>query len=171
MKHDSKKQIPLLFALALTVFLCACGASGGNATRSLQLGGSSFYVTIPSSFKEDVMSLEEIADDQVGRYNSDESKLSFDVYQFSKEGYPDALVDFITQEAEEYDASEVVTDAYINGVAVGCYRAVEERDEAPYDTITYAFENGKEYVEIVFWLDGEQSASEAADIINSLMER
>ena len=80
-------------------------------TRLLRLGSSLFAVSIPTSFVTGELTEEDIADDQVAYYHSDETLLDFDIYQFSKEGYPDTLAEFVTAEAAEYDAAEIVTDA------------------------------------------------------------
>ena len=101
-------------------------------------------------------------------YRSDDILVDFDVYQFSKEGYPDALADFVTQEAAEYNATEIVTDATINDIPVGYYRSVEESEGVSYNVITYAFEGEGEYVEVAFWLDGDNAEEIAAGIINTL---
>ena len=137
-------------------------------TRVLQLGTSAFSVTIPSYFIEGEVTDEDRADDVVAYYRSDDTLMDFDVYQFSKEGYADTLAEFVTAEAADYNASEVVTDAEINGIAVGYYRSVEESDGTEYNVITYALEDGDEYVEVVFWLDGDTAEAEADAIINTL---
>ena len=82
--------------------------------------------------------------------------------------YPDALADFVTQEAAEYNATEIVTDATINDIPVGYYRSVEESEGVSYNVITYAFEGEGEYVEVAFWLDGDNAEEIAAGIINTL---
>lgn len=137
-------------------------------TKEVRLGTSPFVITVPDSFQEGELREEDIADDAVAHYRSDDTALDFDVYQFSKEGYPDTLADFITQEAAEYNATEIVTDAVINDIPVACYRSVEENDGALYDVITYAFEGEGEYVEVAFWLDGDGAEEIAAGIINTL---
>ena len=48
------------------------------------------------------------------------------------------------------------------------YRAVETYDGAEYTTLTYVLEDGDQYVEIAFWLDGESAEQEAQAIINTL---
>ncbi|MBR4546401.1 MAG: hypothetical protein IKO14_10615 [Oscillibacter sp.] len=137
-------------------------------TMELRLGTSPFVMTVPASFTEGEMTEEDIADDQVAYYRSDDILVDFDVYQFSKEGYPDALADFVTQEAAEYNATEIVTDATINDIPVGYYRSVEESEGVSYNVITYAFEGEGEYVEVAFWLDGDNAEEIAAGIINTL---
>ncbi|MBQ9521424.1 MAG: hypothetical protein IJR72_02510 [Oscillospiraceae bacterium] len=191
MIHNIKKWYALFLALALVFALTACGGSKdtGNAgttpenadagtvnedaaevtqTMELRLGTSPFVITVPDSFKEGELTEEDIADDEVAYYLSDDMLLDFDVYQFSKEGYPDTLADFVTQEAGEYNATEIVTDATVNDIPVGYYRSVEESDGVSYNVITYAFEGEGEYVEIAFWLDGDNAEEIAADIINTL---
>ena len=47
---------------------------------------------------------------------------------------------------------------------------MDECEEGEYDTITYIFESGDEYFEIVFWLDGPTAGAEADFIIQSLTD-
>ena len=68
----------------------------------------------------------------------------------------------------EYDGTEIVTDAEINGITVASYRSVEESEGASYNVITYAFEDNGEYVEVAFWLDGLTAEAEAEAIISTL---
>ena len=48
------------------------------------------------------------------------------------------------------------------------YRATETYEGVEYTTLTYALEDGDQYVEIVFWLDGENAEQEAQAIIDTL---
>ncbi|MBR4210771.1 MAG: hypothetical protein IKR84_00060 [Oscillibacter sp.] len=137
-------------------------------TRLLRLGSSLFAVTIPKSFVTGELTEDDLADDQVAYYHSEETLMDFDVYQFSKEGYPDTLAEFVTAEAAEYNATEVVTDAELNGIAIGYYRSVEKSGGVSYNVITYAFEDNGEYVEMAFWLDGDTAEEEANAIIHTL---
>ena len=126
-----------------------------QAARVLQLGSSVYTIEIPDSFEEGERTEEDIRDDMVAYLHSPDTLLDFDVYQFSKEGYPEVLADFTEQEAGEYNASEIVTDGNINGIDAAWYRAEETYDGQEYETLTYVLDGGDEYVEIVFWLDGE----------------
>ena len=48
-------------------------------------------------------------------------------------------------------------------------RGIEEiYDGQEYETLTYILDGGDEYVEIVFWLDGDNAQAEADQIMNSL---
>ncbi len=98
---------------------------------------------------------------------SPDTPMDFDVYQFSKEGYPDSLADYAAQEAAEYEATEVETGE-VNGIAAAWYRATEAFDGLEYTTLTYVLEDGDDYVEIAFWLDGEDAEAQAKAIIETL---
>ena len=140
-----------------------------TATKTIMLGSSSYGIVVPESFEEGEVTEEEREDDMVSYYHSEETQMDFDIYQFAKDGYPEKLSDFVQQEAEEYEATEVVTDDTINGITIAHYRSIEDYDGVDYPVITYAFENGEnEYIEIAFWLDGENAEAEAGAIINSL---
>ena len=81
-----------------------------SSIRVLQLGSSVYTIEIPDSFEEGELTDEDMKDDMVAYLHSPNTLLDFDIYQFSKEGYPEALADFTEQEAGEYNASEIVTD-------------------------------------------------------------
>ncbi len=134
----------------------------------VRLGSSPFYVFCSASFREGGLTSEDVADDQVAYWVSDETLLDFDVYQFSKEGLPGDLADYVAQEAEKYNASAMDTQAMVNDIPVGWYRAVEAYDGVDYETLTCAMDAGDEYVEIVFWLDGLTAGAEADAILQSL---
>lgn len=158
-----------IIALALCVMLlgaCAVGEAAG--TKAYRLGTSAYTVMIPDSFVEGERTEEEVRDDMVAYMHSPDTLLDFDVYQFSREGYPATLAAFVEAEAAEYAATEVVTDGNINGIDIAWYRAEETYEGREYATLTYALEDGGDYVEIAFWLDGEDAEAEAAAIIGTL---
>ena len=139
--------------------------------KTIPLGDTSFTLLVPGDYMEGEISDEDIADDQVAYWYSDESLLDFDVYVFSKEGEADTLAAYTEQEAATYPAvSELVTDAEINLVPVAWYQAVDECDEGEYDTITYVIDGGDQYLEVVFWLDGPTAKAEADFIIHNLID-
>ncbi len=151
------------------------GAPAGSDSKAipegkmpLQLGTSGYFIVIPDSYTYGELTEEDIADDMVAYMLSPDSLLDFDIYQFSKEGYPDTLSAFVMQEAEEYGAFSIGAQMEINGIPAGMYMAKETYEDKEYTTATYAFEDGGEYVEIVFWLDGDEAVNEATEIIYSL---
>ena len=158
-----------VMALALCIILlaaCAIGEAAG--TRVFRLGTSVYTLSIPDSFVEGERTEAEARDDMVAYMHSPDTLLDFDVYHFSKEGYPDSLAAFVEMEAAEYNATEVVSDGNINGIDIAWYRAVESYDGQEYATLTYAMEDGDSYVEIAFWLDGENAEAEAQAIMDTL---
>ena len=159
-----------IIALALCVALMAlCAAVAEKAgTKVYRLGTSVYTVEIPESYTEGELTEEDIADDQVAYMQSPDSLLDFDVYQFGKADYLEKLADYAAAEAKEYNATEVVTDGKINGIDAAWYRATETYEDVEYTTLTYVLEDGDEYVEITFWLDGEDAEQEAQAIIETL---
>lgn len=140
-------------------------------TKEIPVGESAFTLAVPADYQLGEISDEDVADDQVAYWYSDASLLDFDVYQFGKEGQPATIAEYAAAEAATYpEVSELVTDGEINGIPVAWYRAVDECEEGEYDTITYIFESGDEYFEIVFWLDGPTAGAEADFIIQSLTD-
>ena len=167
---NTKKVISVVLCLALLVAAVPCAlADTASGMRWLRLGTTSLMVKIDDSFIHGEMTEDDIADDQVAYLYSDETALDFDVYQFDKDGLPEALAEYAAQEASEYaGVTEVVTDGEINGIPVAWYRAVEQYDEGEYDTITYIMDVGGQFAEIVFWLDGEDCNAEAEAIMSTL---
>ena len=158
-----------IIALALCLMLLGiCAAGEASGTKVFRLGTSVYTLSIPDSFVEGARTEGEIRDDMVAYMHSPETLLDFDVYHFAREGYPDSLAAFVEWEAAEYGAAEVVTDDSINGINIAWYRAVETYDGVEYDTLTYALEDGDSYVEIAFWLDGENAEAEAKAIMDTL---
>ena len=64
--------------------------------------------------------------------------------------------------------SEQRADDEFNGIPAAWYRTIEPFEGVEYETITYIMEDGDEFVEIVFWLSGDNDANEAEEIIQSL---
>ena len=137
-------------------------------TKALRLGSSLYSVQIAREFSTLPISNEDWEDDMVACYHNETTLLDFAVYQFSKEGYPETLEEFVEEEAEEYEASEVVTGESVNGIPVGYYRSMDEYGGVFRDGLTYAFENGDEYIEIDFWFIGYHAENEMQEIIDSL---
>ena len=161
-----KYKIIALVVCAMLLATCAVGEAPG--TKVYRLGTSVYTVRIPDSFVEGERTEAETRDDMVAYMYSPDTSLDFDVYQFAREGYEDTLAAFVEAEAAEYAATEVVTDGNINGIDVAWYRAVDTWNGKAYDTLTYAMADGDDYVEIAFWLDGENAEAEAQAIIETL---
>ncbi len=162
------KIAALALCAALLLAAMGCALAEEAATRTLQLGTSGYTIEIPDSFVEGERTDEDIADDMVAYLESPDTLLDFDVYQFSKEGYPGTIAEFAEAEAAEYEATEVVTDGEINDIPAASYYAVETYDDETYATLTFVLEAGDDYVEIAFWLDGDTAEDEAMAIIETL---
>ena len=61
-----------------------------------------------------------------------------------------------------------MSDGEVNGIPAAWYRTVEVYKDTSFNTLTYIMDGGDEYVEIVFWLDGENADAEADAIIRTL---
>lgn len=163
-----KRIIAATVCLALLAAGCAL-AESEDGKRWLRLGTSSLMIQVDDSYVQGEITEEDIADDQVAYLYSDERTLDFDVYQFSKEGLPDTLAEYMAQEISEYaSVSEQRADDEFNGIPAAWYRTIEPFEGVEYETITYIMEDGDEFVEIVFWLSVDNDANEAGEIIQSL---
>lgn len=149
----------------------AGGEDADGVTKTLRLGTSPFTMVVPASFTEGEVTPEESEDDMVAYYYSPETLLDFDIYQFNKDGYPNDLAVYAQEEASGYNSiSELTVDGEINGIPAAWYRTVEEYKGTEFNTLTYIMDAGDEYVEVVFWLDGENAGAEADAIIRTLSE-
>ena len=138
------------------------------ATRLLRLGTSPFTLVVPAGFVEGEMTQEDVEDDQVAYYYSNDTLLDFDVYQFSKDGYANDLATYAQEETSGYNSVTDLETGVVNGVYAAWYRTVEEYNDVAFDTLTYILDGGDEYVEICFWLDGDTADAEADAIIRTL---
>lgn len=135
--------------------------------NTIRLGTTAYSITLPVGYMEGGISDEDIADDQIAYWYSIDSLLDIDIYQFDKDGME--LQEYAEYEAEDYgDYAEEVVVGEVNGITAAWYYALEEYEEDSYNTVTYILDAGDDFMEIVFWLDGENAEAETAEILNTL---
>jgi len=145
----------------------APNAAADAEMTQLQLSSSNYSVSIPRSYRNGEVTIEEIMANQVAYYFSPSSDMDFDVYQFSKP-YPEmSLEDFTQKVAADFNGRDARLRT-INGIDVGTYLSREFYDGVEYDVMSALIEDGSDYIEVVFWLDGETAVQEAEAILNSL---
>ena len=143
-----------IFAAVLAVMMFA----GIACARDIQLG--TFTITAPDSYVNGPVTDKDREGGITAYYKSDETLMDFDVYEFPKdEPFEEFLQSFATPN---------LTHEEINGVKAAVYRSTDESEGKEYSTLNYILEDEKEYVFIVFWLDGEDAEAEAKAIIDSL---
>ncbi len=136
-----------------------------NAEKPLtdiSLGTSGFIISIPSDYYNGEVTKDDRKDDQIAYYKSDEHLMDFDIYQFEKEGM--TLKGYAESEADEYKADKVEEVVY-NGVSMMLYYSKEEYEGKSYRVSNYIFENDTDFVELSFWLDGD----DAEDIVEQIL--
>ena len=131
----------------------------------ITLGTSSLKITTPVTYTAGDITEEDTDENQVAYYASEESKVDFDVYQWAKaEG--ETLESVAADEAAEYGAeAETMT---VGDLTVMKYSAVEESEGTEYTTVTIIAEDGSDFVEVVFWLDGDDAEAFVNSIIDTL---
>lgn len=136
-------------------------------TLQFQLGASGYAMSVPRSYRNGDVTVEELRGNQIAYYYSAESDMDFDVYQFPKPDSESGLEEYLHAAAADFDGTEI---AYrqINGVNVGSYKSREIYDGVEYDVLVALMEEGAEYVQVIFWLDGENAEQEAMDILNTI---
>ena len=139
-----------------------------NLTQ-LQLGSSNYSVFVPHAYRNGEVTIEEVQANQVAYYFSPDSDMDFDIYQFFRPDPEMSLEAFTKKTAEDFNGSKARVRK-INGIEVGTYLSREVYDGIEYDVMAALIEDGDDYVEIVFWLDGENAEQEATDILNTLSE-
>ena len=167
------KKIISMIAAFMLVAGVTCGCSTNKQTettetaktQTIELGTSGLSMDIPESYAKGEISAKDTDESQVAYYVSEESKVDFDVYQWAKaEG--ETLESTATAEAAEYNSK--ATAGEFNGVSCMYYEATEESEGTEYKTVSYLFENGDFFAEIVFWMDGDTAADEVSAMINTI---
>ena len=143
-----------IFAALLAVMMVA----GSAFALDIKMG--SLTVKAPDSFVNGEVTSADREDGITAYYKSDETLMDFDVYEFPKEEPFDEFVKSF--------AAPNLTREEINGVKAAVYRSTDESEGKEYSTLNYILEGEKEYVMVVFWLDGEEAEPQALAIINSL---
>ena len=143
-----------IFAALLAVMMIA----GSAFALDIKMG--SLTVKAPDSFVNGEVTSADREDGITAYYKSDETLMDFDVYEFPKEEPFDEFVKSF--------AAPNLTREEINGVKAAVYRSTDESEGKEYSTLNYILEGEKEYVMVVFWLDGEEAEPQALAIINSL---
>ncbi len=188
MLNTGLRIICVVLMLATTALIGSCAAAyaeaapaGGEDAAStpqaskdaelmqLQLGSSNYSVRIPPAYRNGEVTIEEVQANQVAYYFSPDSEMDFDIYQFPRP-YPEmSLAEYTKKLAADFNGSKARTRT-VNGIEVGTYQSREFYDGIEYDVMSALIEDGEDYVEVVFWLDGENAEQEATAILNTLSE-
>ena len=176
LKSPPGNRLILVLVLMLMFTLTGIIATAGekkstqkDKTQQLKLGTSGYTIEISSSFQEGEMTEADLEEEQVAYMKSPDTLLDFDIYQHSKDNYPDDLADYAVKKAQGYQSIDaLVTDTDINGVKAAYYHATEKYEDTTYTTLTYILDEVNSYIEIVFWLDGDSAEEEAEAIIQTL---
>ena len=158
---DGDNAAELMNAMLATIAVVGEGeiTDEGNV---ITLGTSELKIALPFMYVKGEITVDDTDEGQVAYYYSEETTVDFDVYQWAKaEG--ETLTAVAAEEAAEYDAEAKETT--INGIVIAYYNAVEESEGVEYDTVTFIAEDGNDFVELVFWLDGEN----ATDIVDAII--
>ena len=135
--------------------------------KDVEIGSTGFHISIPEDYAEVELTEKDIADDMIAYYRSDSNAMDFDIYQFPTEGQ--SYMDYARTEAAEYGVkADDVEDWQVNGIDIAKYYSTEEYDGESYPCVTWIFEAGDDFLEIAFWLDGEDAEDLADRIIFSL---
>lgn len=159
-----KKLLALVVALMVAVSMVSAFAEG---TQEIALGTSGFSVIASASYVKGEITAEDTDESQVAYYLSEESTLDFDIYQWAKvEGETAEAV--AAEEAAEFGAEEYFEGISDGGIVFEGYYASEEYEGQTYETLTIIAEAGDDFVELVFWIDGE-NIQEAELVVTSII--
>lgn len=139
----------------------------GSGFMQLQLGASSYCMTVPVSYTNGNVSVADLENDQVGYYYTPDSAMDFDIYQLSKNEEFPTLELFVSDRSETFDG-EKLTFKKVNGVPLGYYWSEESYQGVVYPIISCVIEDVDCYVELVFWLDGKNAEKEVLTMIDSI---
>ncbi len=142
-----------------------------NVDSGIALGASGLSVSPAKKYVKGEITSEDTDENQVAYYKSSESDVDFDVYEWAKAS-GETLDAAAKKEAADYDNAEVKTKT-INGFNIAYYYAVEKAsdDNKEHNTVTYIIDNGDYFVELVFWLDGDNAQAEVDAIMNTLKKK
>ena len=144
-------------------------AAAAPGRLPLQLGASNYSVSIPNSYRNGEVTIEELQANMVAYYYSPYSDMDFDIYQFPRPDPEMSLEEYTIKSADDFNGNNARTRV-INGIEVGTYLSREFYDGIEYDVMAALIEDGDDYVEVVFWLDGENAGQESTAILYTLSE-
>lgn len=133
--------------------------------NEIALGMSGYTVKIPSDYSEGDVMQSEREDGMIAYYRSGSSMMDFDVYEFDRNNQD--LHNYALYDAYKYGADEV-EDIEINGIPVALYYSNENYEGEYYKVANYLFANPNEFVELCFWLDGDDAKELTESIIGTL---
>ncbi len=142
-------------------------AAAAPGTLQLQRGSSNYSVSIPNSYRNGEVTIEELQANMVAYYYSPYSDMDFDIYQFPRPDPEMSLEEYTKKSADDFNGNSAHT-RMINGIEVGTYLSREFYNGIEYDVMAALIEDGDDYVEVVFWLDGEIAVRQADRIVSSL---
>ncbi len=143
------------------------GADVSEAKKYVNLGSTDYRIGIPADYAEGELTEEDIADDMKAYWRSESNPMDFDVYQFPREGQ--TYLEYARSEAADYGVAEDdVEDWQINGIDMAKYNSSEEYDGNTFPCVTWTWEAGDDFLQIVFWLDGEGAEDLADEIMFSI---
>lgn len=159
MDGEDAEQIVQCMLDTMTIASVSTIDEGGNV---ITLGTTAFNIAMPYNYVLGEITATDTDESQVAYYYSDECLVDFDVYQWTvAEG--ETLKDVAIAEAAEYEAE--VTELTVGEFTIYIYEATEESEGTEYTTCTALMQDGDQFVEIVFWLDGENAAEIVASAL------
>lgn len=169
----NKKLVSLTMTAALAASTCFVPVNAAEAENvMLKIGGSSYAIQIDVDYVMGEMNAEDLEDNQIGYYMSEENPVDFDVYQFPKAGEDAAsLYEYVVYEAGTYGVEGIAEDSAVTygDLAVYSYETEEEYEGEMFLTENYLFEEGEDYFELVFWMDIDKK-DEQLPYVESIMQ-
>ena len=159
MDGEDAEQIVQCMLDTMTIASVSTIDEGGNV---ITLGTTAFNIAMPYNYILGEITATDTDESQIGYYYSEDCLVDFDVYQWTvAEG--ETLKDVAIAEAAEFEAE--VVELTIGEFTIYTYEAIEESDGVEYTTCTALMQDGDQFVEIVFWLDGKNAAEIVASAL------
>lgn len=156
----------LLMALSLVTFAVA-EEEGELSGGRMPIGSTPFSFEVPAGYVDIGVNLEEIEDDMISSYASEDADLAFDIYEFAMDEEDPTLDAFMERDCAAYNGTELTLDGMINGVRMTSYRSESTIEEVVNYEMNYAYEYEGKIVEIVFYWQDPASEGLAEEIMST----
>ena len=154
-----------------TAYVTGAGAETA-AFHRVRLGTAPYTVLVPDIYVEGEITEDlPYAEDIASYFYNDFTGTEVFIYQFTKEGLPEDVMDYAAREVEEH-AAEVVSgeirSVEVNGIPTAQYTCQTNYHGMDYTGLVAVIDAGEDFVELALLSDGKSGNFETHSVLNSL---